>query len=112
MAAERAMNSPGQGPMQMAIEDCLQDRHRLGFDPTIAGQQLIRFARYADQHGHRGPLTVDLQMDWARADRPVANPLTAARRLELIRPFAKYYRQSSQTQQSPTRGRSAALTGG
>jgi integrase len=87
------MNAPRQGTMQIAVEHYLQDRRRLGFDLTIAGQQLMRFARYADEHGHRGPLTVDLQLDWAHADQPDANPLTAAGRLEVVRPFARYYRQ-------------------
>jgi hypothetical protein len=32
----------------------------MGFDLRIAGSQLVAFARFADQTGHRGPLTVAL----------------------------------------------------
>ena len=78
-------------PIQSAVEAYLEERRRLGFDLRIAGTQLMHFARYADARGHRGPLTLDLQLDWARAHGTA--PLTWARRLEIVRPFAMYYRQ-------------------
>jgi integrase/recombinase XerC len=79
--------------IQNAAECYLDERRRLGFDLCIAGRQLMQFARYADARGHRGPLTLDLQLDWARASGRASGRITCARRLELIRPFAKYYRQ-------------------
>src|SRR5687767_9866911 len=79
--------------VQNAAKRYLDERRRLGFDLCIAGRQLMQFARYADAQGHRGPLTLDLQLDWVRASRRASGPITWARRLELIRPFAMYYRQ-------------------
>jgi integrase/recombinase XerC len=77
--------------IQVAVEAYLQERRRLGFELHIAGAQLIHFARFADAREHRGPLTLDLQLDWARARGNA--PLTWARRIEIVRPFAIYYRQ-------------------
>jgi integrase len=56
----------------------------------IAGPQLKHFARYADARDTAGS-PLDLQLDWAR-DHGTA-PITWARRLEIVRPFARYYRQ-------------------
>lgn len=43
---------------------------------------------------HRGALTVDLMAEWARHDKwNRDNPPTWARRLKLLRPFARYLRQ-------------------
>ncbi len=77
--------------IQLAVETYLEERRRLGFDLDIAGVQLGNFARYADARGHSGPLTLEVQLDWAR-DRG-SRPITWARRLEIVRPFARYYRQ-------------------
>lgn len=77
--------------IQIAVERYLEERRSLGFELRTAGPQLMNFARYADARGHDGPLTLDLQLDWAR-DHGTA-PITWARRLEIVRPFARYYRQ-------------------
>jgi len=77
--------------IQLAVATYLEERRRLGFELRIAGVQLRNFARYADDRGHSGPLTLDVQLDWAR-DRG-SKPITWARRLEIVRPFARYYRQ-------------------
>jgi integrase len=77
--------------IQIVVERYLEERRRLGFELRIAGSQLMNFARYADARGHLGPLTLELQLDWAR-DHGTA-PITWARRVEIVRPFAKYYRQ-------------------
>lgn len=79
--------------MQSAVERYLDERRRLGFDLRIAGHQLLQFARYADARGHRGPLTLDVQLDWAREHGQRKAAISCARRLEIIRPFATYYRQ-------------------
>ncbi len=77
--------------IQLAVETYLEQRRRLGFELRIAGGQLSRFARYADARRYSGPLTLEVQLDWAR-DRG-SKPITWARRLEIVRPFARYYRQ-------------------
>jgi integrase len=79
--------------IQAAVQGYLDERRRLGFDLRIAGGELMRFARYADARCHRGPLTLDLQLDWAREHVRRTGPVTWARRLEIVRPFAAYYRQ-------------------
>ena len=61
----------------------------LGFQLRIEGRLLLQFARYADTTGHAGPLTTELALRWARL--PVAgDPLYWARRLEIVRCFARH----------------------
>jgi integrase/recombinase XerC len=94
--------------IQAAVQRYLDERRQLGFDLRIAGAQLMRFARYADAHGHHGPLTLDIQLDWAREHVHRTGPVTWARRLEVVRPFAAYYRQfepQSEVPDSKTFGR-------
>jgi integrase len=78
--------------MVARVEDYLIARRQMGFDLGIAGSQLLAFARFADEAGHSGPVTLDLAVRWARsASRPKA--LTMARRFEVLRPFAKHSAQ-------------------
>jgi hypothetical protein len=58
--------STATNTVQLAVERYLKQRRQLGFELSFTGQQLMRFARYADARGHRGPLTLELQLDWAR----------------------------------------------
>lgn len=83
--------SPGP-TMQALVEAYLAARRSMGFDLGIAGSQLLAFARFADQTGHRGPLTIAVAVDWAQHARR-ATRLTWARRLQVLRPFMKYRAQ-------------------
>ena len=83
----------GQQTMQAAVQRYLEERRRLGFALKSPGTELMRFARFADAREHRGPLTLELQLDWAREHVARTSPVTAARRLEIVRPFAAHYRQ-------------------
>jgi integrase len=76
--------------MQTLVQEYLDERRGLGFALTIPGTQLMAFARYADALGHRGPLTRELMTSWARDEAKRATPLTWAKRLEVVRPFAKH----------------------
>lgn len=76
-----------------AVQSYLKERRRLGFALTAPATELMRFARFADARGHRGPLTRELQLEWARQHVHRTSDVTAARRLEVLRPFATYYRQ-------------------
>jgi integrase len=76
--------------MQHLVQEYLDERRSLGFALTIPGVQLLGFARFADASGHRGPLTRQLITSWARDEARRATPLTWARRLEIVRPFAKH----------------------
>lgn len=66
------------------------ERQLLGFDLTIAATQLYSFARFADKMGHIGSLTTKLVIDWTKGQSRKEVPFSWARRLEVLRPFAKY----------------------
>ena len=87
--------------MQAAVQRYLDDRHRLGFALKSPGTELMRFARFVDARDHQGPLTLDLQLDWAREHVARTSTVTAARRLEVVRPFATYYRQFESATEVP-----------
>jgi integrase len=87
MAGEAVMNP--HNTMLSKVTAYLADRRRAGFALSIAGKQLLSFARFADRCGYRGPLTVDLASRWALANRR-GLALTAARRIEVLRNFARY----------------------
>lgn len=78
--------------MVSLVEDYLAARRQMGFALGIAGGQLLGFARFAEESGHRGPITFELAVRWAQNSlRNTA--LTWARRLEVLRPFIKYRSQ-------------------
>jgi integrase len=76
--------------MHHLVQEYLKERRDLGFALTIPGSQLQAFARFADASGHRGPLTHQLITRWARDEAKRATPLTWAKRIEAVRPFAKH----------------------
>jgi integrase len=90
--------------MQAAVERYLEDRRRLGFALTAPATELARFARYADAREHRGPLTQELMLGWAREHVHRTSDVTAARRLEIVLPFATYYRQFEPGTEIPPKG--------
>jgi integrase/recombinase XerC len=78
--------------IQTAVQRYLDERRQLGFDLIGAGMVLTRFARYADAR-HRGALTREIQLSWAREQTSRSSPGTCVTRLQLMRPFVTYYRQ-------------------
>jgi integrase len=89
-------------PVRMVslAEDYLASRRRLGFDLRSTGRRLLDFARFADRAGHQGPLTTDLAVSWARSG-PLQAPITWARRIEIVRPFARYLQQYAPATEVP-----------
>jgi integrase/recombinase XerD len=77
--------------MSERVAAYLRTRRAMGFELRIEGQQLERFAAFADQLGHQGALTLELAAAWANASR-TPQALGPARRLETLRPFARYCR--------------------
>jgi integrase len=75
--------------MQERVKTYLQVRRSVGYILRIEGQQLHRFASFADQRGHQGHITLDLAVAWA-IDSQKNHQITHARRLEVIRPLARY----------------------
>jgi integrase len=75
--------------MVAQVEDYLALRRRLGFALRTPGHHLLRFAQYADGIGHRGPITIELAVRWARLPQD-AEPFWWARRLQIVSTFARY----------------------
>ena len=71
------------------VEEYLEERRRLGYSLVRAGSHLKAFARFAKRRRHRGPLTSRLILLWAKDEATRATPITWARRLEVVRQFAK-----------------------
>jgi integrase len=61
----------------------------LGYKLSIEGDQLHRFAQFAEAQGHDGTLTVELAVAWANSSKR-GSDIYRARRLETIRTLAKY----------------------
>lgn len=85
-----------------AVEDYLAYRRSLGVELQIEGRQLRNFARFATQTDTAHRLTLALAEAWARA-LPRPNPLTSARRIEVLRGFARFLkRQDPETALPPS----------
>ena len=80
--------------MQSFVEEFLEERHRLGFASRSMGYALRSFAAYVDGLKITGPLRIEVMARWARCPKNASDdPLTWARRLKLLRPFARWFRQ-------------------
>jgi len=71
------------------VEEYLAFRRGLGFALKSPAWQLRSFARYAEQVGHCGPITIDLATRWALLSRS-KDPAQPARRLAIIRSLAQH----------------------
>ncbi|MDZ4755970.1 MAG: tyrosine-type recombinase/integrase [Phycisphaerae bacterium] len=87
MAWKPLMNA--QRTMRSKVQAYLAERRLAGFDLSIDAQQLARFARFTDDTGYRGALTVAIASRWALASEH-GRRLAAARRVEVLRGFARY----------------------
>lgn len=94
----------GGNSMAAAVHQYLEDRRQLGYELTGPATELMRFARYADARHHLGPLTQELILGWASEHVLRTSAVTAARRLEIVRPFAAYYRQFEPATEIPPPG--------
>ena len=80
--------------LQQRIADYLAERRRLGFKLRSWDTMLATFACYVALQHHRGPLTAELMIDWAKQDKwQRGTPSTWAVRLAKIRHFARYLKQ-------------------
>jgi integrase len=85
------------------VETYVAYRRRHGFKLTIDATRLRSFARFADEIGTEDNLTVALAIAWARASqRP--SPLTWARRIEVLRGFARFCLREDPATEIPPRG--------
>lgn len=80
--------------LQKRIDDYVAERRRLGFQVQSRHTFLTSFANYVASQHHRGPLTIDLMVDWARQDKwRRGTPATWAARLARLRHFIRYLKQ-------------------
>lgn len=89
--------------MAAKVEAYLTLRRGLGFRLHIEGRMLQQFAVFADESGHRGPLTTELALRWARAVTST-DRLYWARRLEVVRCFARHLAAIEPDSEIPPRG--------
>jgi integrase len=75
--------------MLSRVRAYLEQRRALGYKLHTEGRMLLNFAYTSDAAGHRGPLTRELALRWA-AQPPRADRLYHARRLEVLRVFARH----------------------
>jgi len=95
------MNNPTS--MHQRVEDYLTQRRNLGYELKIEGEELLRFAQYADHWGEGDPLSVDLAVRWAKLPQD-ADPIYWARRLDTVRRFAKWRAVFDPSTQIPPEG--------
>jgi integrase len=75
--------------MHERVEDYLVTRRNLGYHLKVEGEELFRFARFADKHGHKKALTIDIAVAWANSSKKTSE-IYPARRIETIRGLAKF----------------------
>jgi integrase len=80
----------GPRTMLSLAKDYLSERRALGFVLRMEGHQITSFALFADERGHSGPLTNDIVLNWVQGRAKRTSPFSWARRLEVLRPFARY----------------------
>ncbi|MBK6534499.1 MAG: tyrosine-type recombinase/integrase [Deltaproteobacteria bacterium] len=89
--------------MVALAEEYLAHRRGLGFALRSEGHYLLTFARFADADGHSGPITSELVVRWATQPGPRPRRFPA-RRLDAVRPFARYRAAFEPATEVPTRG--------
>ena len=89
--------------MSGKVDEYVAYRRSMGYALSVTARELQRFAQHADSTGHHGPLTTELALSWARlaANR---TPLYQARRVEMVRSFARYLAAFEPGTQIPPRG--------
>ena len=71
------------------VDAYLKQRRHAGLALRVIGSQLRSFARFAEDRGHHGPLSLDLVLAWTQASEQ-PGPTTAAGRLAQLRPFTQF----------------------
>jgi integrase len=89
--------------MTALAEQYLAHRRSLGYKLETAGRQLMQFAAFADEEAPGGPLDALLALRWARLPRH-ATAVYWAKRLEIVRCFARYVAVCDPRTQVPPEG--------
>lgn len=75
--------------MHKQVNDYIEYRRISGFKMQTAELLLLNFAKFIDNKNYRGPITEAIAIEWAQLSRK-ATRITWARRLEVMRSFAKF----------------------
>jgi integrase/recombinase XerD len=76
--------------LRLAAEEYLAMRRALGFKLTTQGRHLMSFVAFCEERG-AGRVTADLAIEWAaRTARGSGNEVYQARRLDVVRIFARH----------------------
>jgi len=89
--------------MMTKVATYIRERRAMGWQLKVEARELARFAAYADHSGHHGPLTTDLALRWARQAENQSR-LYQARRLEIVRTFARFLAVREPDTEIPPRG--------
>jgi integrase len=71
------------------VQEYLEFKRSCGYQLEAPGKELMLFARYAALVGHKGPLTTELAVRWAKLPQD-ADPRYWATRYDIVRRFAEY----------------------
>ena len=91
-------------PFVDLAEQYLAERRSMGFGLRGAGERLLAFARFADSTAPGRPLTVGVVVSWAQTQATRPTSITWGRRLEIVRPFARWLRQHDPRTEVPPGG--------
>ncbi len=89
-----------RGGLRRAAEEYLATRRALGFALSTQGRLLIDFVAYCERHGV-ATVTTQAALAWATATTRSRDPLWWARRLMVVRIFARYLQALDPATQVP-----------
>ena len=75
--------------MVAQVKEYIAYKRKLGFQLRQDAGRLLNFAKYADESGHTGPVTIELVLKWASLPKK-ASQSNPAYRVGIVRCFAKY----------------------
>lgn len=88
--------------MLTKVRAYLKQRRALGYRLRSQGYELLKFAHYADGQEYQGPLTCSVALRWACLPK-AASRLYWARRLAIVRTFARHLRLTEPSTEVPPR---------
>ena len=78
-----------QKTLLQSVKEYLSYRRNLGYELKTEGVQLLQFAHFSDTYGDRGCVTIATALKWSKKSKK-ANLSSCARRLNMVRRFAKH----------------------
>ncbi|MBB1018646.1 tyrosine-type recombinase/integrase [Dietzia sp. DQ11-71] len=91
------------GTVAPRVEEFIALRRGLGYRSPSQERALRAFGRYLDQKGHKGPIPLELSLDWA-ASTLSSDPRNPARRLTTVRGFLRHLAAADGATEVPAPG--------